>query len=267
MISRVNKYSKNGNLSRSERNKELYDEVFQDTNYNNMVVIDDSNEIDISKIKELIDNEKKKTRSSREINSSIDIYGKLPEVNEEDTPKRVYDINEVLKEAKSKRGIIEEASEKRKIQNYNFRTTEEIENELAKTRKVYENLIKEEKELLNIMNTLTNVDASDIALDIFSDLKPTENTIVTKPISKGQTLEKTISVKQITNDDMIDEDDEQSKEYSTDTFMFDTKDFEGVRQVEKSVKKTKKFLFVLIFFITVILVCGIVFGLKYFVFK
>ena len=38
--------------SRTSKNKQLYNNLYNDTNYSNMVVIDDSNEIDINKIKE-----------------------------------------------------------------------------------------------------------------------------------------------------------------------------------------------------------------------
>lgn len=256
MISRMDKYSKNStNLSRSEKNKSLYDDVYTNTNYSNMVVIDDSNEIDISKIKEIIDGEKRKSRSTRELKNDSNIYGDIPNLIN-DYPKKSYDINEVLKEAKSKRDIIEEASEKRKIQNYNFKTSEELENELAKTRKVYENLIKEEKELLNIMNTLTNVSEEDIALDMFSDLKPSENTIVTNKVDKS---DDTITVKQVKND-------EDTREYSTNTFMFSERDFEGARSLRDDVKKTSLFIKILIFILSAIFICAIVYIInKYFI--
>lgn len=252
MISRVDKYNKNNqNLSRSMKNKDLYDDVYADTNYSNMVVIDDSNEIDISKIKEIIDKEKRKERTYKEERNISDIYDGIPKISEE-VPKKSYDINEVLKEAKSKRDIIEDAGEKRKIQNYNFKTNEELEAELAKTRKVYENLIKEEKELLNIMNTLTNMSDKDLALDMFPDLKPTDDTIVTKPVNSN---DNTVTVRQVTNDD--------SKEYSTDTFMFDTKDFESVKHIRNDVKKTSLFIKILIFLLSV----GFILSLAFILYK
>jgi len=49
--SRLSKYDNNDGLSRVERNQTLYDDMYENTNYSNMVVIDDSNEIDINKIK------------------------------------------------------------------------------------------------------------------------------------------------------------------------------------------------------------------------
>ena len=66
MKSRLNKYENSDNLSRVTKNQNLYDDMYENTNYSNMVVIDDSNEIDIQKIKEIIDKEKNTARKTRE---------------------------------------------------------------------------------------------------------------------------------------------------------------------------------------------------------
>lgn len=251
MKSRMDKYNSDL-LSRSSKNKHLYEDLYTNTDYTNMVVIDDSNEIDISKIKEIIDSEKKEKRIPKEAKLSTDIYDDI--ITTKDEPiKKVYDINQVLKEAKEKRDIIEEANEKRKREHYSIKTNEQLENELAKTRKVYQNLIKEEKELLNIMNTLTNVSSTDIALDLFQDLKPSENE---KSISKKDTA---VNIKQITDDD--------SREYSTDTFMFNTRDFEGIDHLRNDVKKTNLFIKILIFILTFIIVCISIFVIKKYLIK
>ena len=55
---RLSRYENSDSLSRVDRNKTLYDDMYENTNYSNMVVIDDSNEIDINKIKEIIDRNK-----------------------------------------------------------------------------------------------------------------------------------------------------------------------------------------------------------------
>ena len=47
---RLSRYENSDSLSRVDRNKTLYDDMYENTNYSNMVVIDDSNEIDINKI-------------------------------------------------------------------------------------------------------------------------------------------------------------------------------------------------------------------------
>ena len=154
----------------------------------------------------------------------------------------MYDINEVLKEAKSRRDIIEEANEKRKIENYRF--NDNLQEELSKTRKVYENLIKEEKELLNLMNTMTNVTSDDIASDMFQDLTKDDN--LTEVLDEKDSVD----IKQISDD---------STEYSTDTFMFNTKDFEGLDSIKEDVMKTNIFIKILIAIVIICVIAGIAF--------
>ena len=232
MKSRSSKYEKD-NLSRVEKNQTMYDDIYSNTNYSNMVVIDDSNEIDISKIKEIVDNEKNRVTRVGKNSFNKEEYDSIVPVNMEEE-KKTYDINEVLKDAKAKRNIIEEANEKRKFENYKFR--DNIEEELSKTRKVYENLIKEEKELLNLMNTMTNITSIDIANDMFQDL--TNNDSFTEILDEKPD----VNIKQIDND---------TTEYSTDTFMFNTKDFEGMEDLRDNVRQTNIFIKILIFMVII----------------
>lgn len=250
MKSRLDRYSESEN-SRTSKNRNLYKDLYKDTNYTNSVVIDDSSEIDIDKIKKIIDSENK---STRQLNNT-DFYNTLKniyKIDEEETPKKSYDINQVLKEAKNKRDIIEEANEKRKIENYKFKNNLDLESELAKTRRVYNDLVKEETELLNIMNTLTNINTqanmdqtTSMAFDLLEDLnddKPKQEVI-----KKDNENTKTITVKKVEDD---------SKEYSTDTFMFDTRDFDSLKNVTDQIKKSNGLIKVLIFIFTVLVIVG-----------
>ena len=166
----------------------------------------------------------------------------------------INDINEVLKEAKSKRDIIEDATEKRKIQNYKFK--ENLDDELSKTRKVYESLVKEEKELLNIMNTLTNVSSVDIAKDMFNDL--TNEGAKTEVIS-SDSIKPEVNVRQIPDDN--------TEEYSTDTFMFNTKDFDKLEDLKDNVRKTSTFIKILIIMLVIIVLAGLGFLVYKFLLK
>ena len=245
---RLSKYENNDNFSRVDRNQSLYDDMYSNTDYSNMVVIDDSSEIDISKIKEIIDNENTKVSRTSKNNFNKEEYDSITPVKMEE--QKLYDINEVLKEAKSRRDIFEEATEKSKIENYKF--NDNLDEELSKTRKVYENLIKEEQELLNIMNTMTNMTSEDIANDMFQDLTRDDN--LTEVLDSSEVEENDVNIKQIDND---------TTEYSTDTFMFNTKDFEGMDSLRKDVKKTNLFIKILI----VVVILAIIGGIAFVVFK
>ena len=253
MDSRIEKYSSNASSSsRTSRNKDLYDDLYKDTSYNNAIILDQTKEIDISKIKEIIDGQKNDNIQKRNFKSSKDLYEELKRINQEEKEEKVYDINQVLREAKEKRNIIEDANEKRKIKNDRYiSSTSTIEEELSKTRKLYSNLLKEETELLDIMNTLTNVSKDELENEMFKDLTET----------KERKKEKTIEVTQINNKPV------ETKEYNTNTFLFDDSDFERGDKNSDNYKKTSKILKFFTFILTVIVIFGVAFLVKLFVLK
>ena len=237
MSTRMDKYSSNSsNESRSSRNKKLYEELYDTMNYTNSVVIDQSKEIDISKIKEIVDRERK-LNEKKDNRPSINFEELNNRTTEEDN-KKVYNINEVLKEAKEKRDIILDASEKRKNSRYDPHM--EIEEELTKTRQAYDKLIQEETELLDIMNTLTSAKTSTNIKEAYKDL-----TTQSKKI-------------ELQEEDTPEEEKKQTKEYSTNTFMFSKKDFID-SELEESLKGTNGFIKALI----VILIIGVLVAAYY----
>jgi hypothetical protein len=238
----MDKYlSNNSNESRSSRNKKLYEELYDTMNYTNSVVIDQSKEIDISKIKELVDRERK-LNEKKDLRPEID-FKELDNIKKtEEENKKVYNINEVLKEAKEKRDIISDASEKRKNSRYDPHM--EINEELNETRKVYDKLIQEETELLDIMNTLTSAKTSTNIKEAYKDL-----TAQSKKID-------------VPKEEVEEEQPEEKKtqEYSTNTFMFSKKDFVD-SELEESLKGTNVFIKILI----AILIIGVIIAAFYIV--
>ena len=248
----MDKYSTGTSTSRSSRNKQLYEDLYNDTSYNNSVVLDDSKEIDLAKIKEIIDREKK-SEKRKTVRPTTNLYDDLDIIKEE-VNEKVYDINEVLKEAKSKRDILEEANEKRKI-NYNYKSHIEIEKELEKTRKVYDRLLQEETELLDIMNTLTNVPTNN-GTDAYKDLTSEANKFKTGTVEvKEITKEVTKELQKTSNNDKVS-DDTSTKEYSTNTFMFDKRDFISGDSLDEHMEGTNKFIKFIVFLLTVAILLG-----------
>ena len=241
MSTRMDKYSSNSsNESRSSRNKKLYEELYDTMNYTNSVVIDQSKEIDISKIKEIVDKERRLSEK-KDNRPSINFEELNNRQVEEDNNKKVYNINEVLKEAKEKRDIILDASEKRKNSRYDPHM--EIEEELTKTRQAYDKLIQEETELLDIMNTLTSAKTSTNIKEAYKDLTSES---------------KKVEVKEEEPENAPEEEKKQTKEYSTNTFMFSKKDFID-SELEESLKGTNGFIKALI----VILIIGVLVAAYY----
>lgn len=239
MSTRMDKYtSSSSNESRSSRNKKLYEELYDTMNYTNSVVIDQSKEIDISKIKELVDRERK-LNEKKDLRPEID-FKELDNIKKtEEENKKVYNINEVLKEAKEKRDIISDASEKRKNSRYDPHM--EINDELKETRKVYDKLIQEETELLDIMNTLTSVKTSTNIKEAYKDITTESKKI---EIPKEEPAE--------------EQEEKKTQEYSTNTFMFSKKDFVD-SELEESLKGTNGFIKALI----VILIIGVIIAAYY----
>ena len=224
--------------SRSARNKKLYEELYNTGTYSNSVVIDQSKEIDISKIKEIIDKEKNISEKKNRPDINFD------DVTKKELEQKVYDINEVLKSAKEKRDIIEEASEKRK--NSKYESHLDIEEELSKTRKVYDKILQEETELLDIMNTLANVQAegsTNSYKDITSDSIKQKTSTVQKVELPEDKIEK------------IDDDGKETTEYSTNTFMFSKKDFDS-GELEEEIKESNGFIKLLIALLIIAIILG-----------
>ena len=217
MSTRMDKYSSNSSTeSRSSRNKKLYEELYDTMNYTNSVVIDQSKEIDISKIKEIVDNE-------RRLSEKKDFR---PELNLEE----------------EKRDIILDASEKRKNSKYDPHM--EINEEINETRKAYDKLIQEETELLDIMNTLTSAKTSTNIKEAYKDL-----TLESKKMAP-------MEVKDEPQEEQKEE--KKTREYSTNTFMFNKSDFVD-SELEESLKGTNGFIKALI----VILIIGVIIAAYY----
>ncbi len=260
MQSRMDKYGtyEEKKYERSKKNTKLYekvyDDMYRDTTYQNMEVIDSAKEININKLKNMLD-DKYDTRQYRTLRN----YD-IEDINIDDKPvfntkrQRVHDINEIINEAKSKRAFIEEAKEKQKYIDFSKRSSKYNE---------YDKMKDEEEELEDLINTMAikNDDEKDIsdALDMFSDLKGSDNTIVSKPINTSFDLEgKTEDVYRTKTDD-IKNDLEKTlikadKTFYTDSNMFTKNDFEDFSTLTNQLKRKRKTkIFIIILLVLIIL--------------
>ncbi len=275
-MDKYNSVNMNNNESRSRtnRNKKLYDDLYSDTSYSNSVVLDDSKEIDINKIKELID-QQKRAQERKNSRPTIDLYKELSNIKD-DTEEKIYDINEVLKEAKSKRDILEEANEKRKIFSNDYQSHLELEEELAKTKKEYDKLLREETELLDIMNTLTNVTINNDK-DAYKDLTTeankfntgTVNTIQLHPVNDNTITNTTPTIRVEKDKDDVKDVDDDSTEYSTNTFMFNKRDFQSKASYDDDddIVRSNLFAKIVIFLITVAVLLGAYYIITHYILK
>lgn len=197
MASRMERYrDKAVKSSRSSRNKNLYNTIYSYDKYSNIegiASIDKSNEIDISKVKEMIDSREKYQNERKYRKSTSESYEDLPVVRshyKEDT-ERNYDIMDVLKTAKENK---EPDNKERVLNDTNYDVLKKL-NLKAK----FEQDEYEEDDLKELIETIANtsmlnkVDDGEMALDMFKDLASDDTKVGdVKDIKEFTSLEKTM---------------------------------------------------------------------------
>lgn len=184
MESRMEKYYKEdlSTFERSKKNEKLYKELSKEiSDMDNLPVPDNSNEIDMDGLKQIISS-RDEYRKSKELERTF--IQSRPLV--EDKPKeenRVYDINVLLENAKNEVNRSNSVANKRMI-NANFLTNLE-EADIPSNDDAIEvsTPVSDKKEVLTKDNP-SNTDS--LPLDILMDLKGSDNTIVTDPIVKDE---------------------------------------------------------------------------------
>ena len=269
MQSRMDKYEnkEQQNYERSRKNtklyEEVYDDIYRDTTYKNMQVIDTAKEINLNKLKDMI-NDNYDTRQYRTFkNYDLEDVDVLQRHITEPKRQKSYDINEIINEAKSKRSFIEEAKEKQKFMDFSKRRNFRYDDK-------YEKIEKEEKELEDLINTMAipkKEDTND-ALDLLEDLKGEENTVVSKPIEASFDIENTSTkpVKDGIDKTLVKAD----KTFYTGSNMFTKNDFEDFSTLTKELSKSnnkKRIIVVAVVVVIILLIIGIYLLVTNFVIK
>ena len=261
MKSRMERYvSESKELPRSSKNQDLYENIYtSNVVSSNVTSLENESEIDITKIKELIENRDGYKRL-KGYNSII----KTPKVEVtqdfnsfEDTANKMYDINDMLEEARSKR-TVSEREKYRTLRNtqYNILSkldlSEAIENDEMDT-----DFFTKDKTIEKFLTSVQDrVDEKSqrinkTALDLFEDLKGEDNTILTEAISENTRS----TPKKNDNDDT----------FYTSQISFTKQDFEGFQNLQKSVKKNNRLIKFLITFLVVVLLIVVFFAIYTFI--
>ena len=211
MESRMEKYYEKdmSTLERSRKNAKLYKEVSREiSDLENLPVPDNSNEIDLEGLKQIISS-RDEYRKAKELEKTI-IRSK-PLVEEIKEENRIYDINVLLENAKNELNR-EHAVTNKKLINANFLTNLE-ETNIPSSDDALE-LVQEEIEKKDKIS-----DTDSLPLDILMDLKGNDNTVVTDPIVK----EEVTMIKQI----------KDGETFYSGTFNFSKKDFDDEEDDEE----------------------------------
>ncbi len=177
MNSRMERYYKNKKVDlRSERNRQLYSDIYSGGKYTNIegiASIDNANEIDITKIKEMLKNREnyQKERQYRKITGEEELPEKsyIRRRTYPSNEMRNYDIRDVLTKAKENK---EPDDKERVLRNTQY----DILKNLDLKRKQASSEKNEEEELKELINTITNTSMlnkmsdNTLAADLFKDL-------------------------------------------------------------------------------------------------
>ena len=192
--------------TRSSRNAKLYKHIYGEyEDLDNLPIEDNTNEIDMAKLRELVLSNNSKIEDEQ-IKENLNILEQRKRRIDE---QKVYDINKILEKAKYENsklkennreetnprrdllstlgsaelslGDIEKARYEYQEQIEKAKKEEKLEKKFSRTRELkYKSLSQEIAKDIKEDKPLS--DTNSLSLDLFEDLKPTGNTIITKPI-------------------------------------------------------------------------------------
>lgn len=241
MASRMERYYKTG--ERSKKNENLYKQIGELGSYTNIegvVDISNSNEINITKVKELLEKrgEHQKNYSLKEVVNFSD--EPITSVKKEE---KTYDLKDVLDKAKT--GHNDSNAKYRNLKNRQYEIIKKLQMDNP-----------ENEELNELLNTLSLGGDIGDDLGIFDELK--SNTMVGEPSSIKKILKEakeseettdTVEVEQLNHTNL----DNLDKSFYTASFNFSDKDFEDLRSLDSSLKIHNKLIKILIVIFSVLL--------------
>lgn len=256
MSSRMTKYYDEEELatSRYHKNEELYREISKselnsyDVKSNATILGDNKNEIDVEKIKKILDTKYNETPKRRSIR--LEEYEEQPDEIE---ITKEYDINVILEKAREQKTENYEEERLKKLRDTQF----DILKNLNITREEQEEVTDEEENLKTLINTIAfneshnKMDNTDSGpLDILSELKGSDNTEVLDGLKDE--VEKKAS---ITDTQMINS-------FYTSSNALKQKDFEDIEDFSKSIESNNTFVKIIIALVVIVFLLGIAILIK-----
>jgi len=234
--------------ARSTRNESLYKKIQDLDTYSNIEAvasISNSNEIDITKVQELVknrENYKKEKKYRNALNITEEETKEEPKINFFEEEKN-YDIMDVLNRAKDEHEGNEQ--EIRKLKNNHYDLLKELN--ISKRHDSDDG-----EELKGLINTITKKDLSSTSdVGLLDEL--TSNTMVGEASSIHKILEDEKKQQDIENTSDMD------KSFFTSTIGFTEKDFEDLQNIKHHVKRNNTLVITLIIIVSLIIVALILF--------
>ncbi len=272
MNSRMNRYYEDKELenTRFGKNEELYKEISKseldsyEVKSNTTILGDNKPEIDVEKIKQILDTKYKEVPKRRSIRIEEEEEAPL----EKETTKE-YDINVILEKAKEEKQENYEEERLKKLRDTQFDILKNLN--LEKKEEPEET---EEENLKSLINTIAlneSKNKENTSLDILSELKGSGDTEVLEGFKEDMddSLNETLEQNNIVEESKKEEKEEPKKDL-TDTQMINSfytssnaikdKDFEDIQDMEdfqKSIESNNVLLKVVIALIVIIFIVGI----------
>ena len=250
--------AENNGKTRTKRNTKLYNSIYSYGKYSNIegiASIDNTNEIDITKVKQMLETREKyqAERRYRRLTNEDKELVELPKVSKRHKEEeRTYDIMDVLSKAREKK---EPDDRERVLSKTSYDVLKNIELKRNVNRKDY---YDGEENIDDMIQTITNtsmlnkLDDADLAADMFSDLKGhNEDTQVGNLNNIKELIEENKK-----NEKEKEKEQTMDNSFFTSNLKLKKKDFVGYEEEEKkgSVFKT---IFVTILILGIIAVVGI----------
>ena len=261
-------------VGRRTKNENLYREKDYSVYSSNETVIDTNNEIDITKLKNIIQSREDYQRSKSYRNMLNDKkfdYDDI-EIEEEKYEEKNYDINALLQKVKDEKDTIDEKDKMRKLRNTQYDILSNLDIKSKKSKPV-DNLEQQKEDLKDLINSITNKkdkveeqEEDNDPLGLLADLHAT-SALPFDNISNNPDVvppQKDVEVSNTVSEQPKKDDDDEEKNFYSDSFTFSKKDFEGLVDLNDNVKSNNILITILIIVLVIILLAIGVLVLDYF---
>lgn len=244
MPSRMEKYYQTDNTinRRTNKNKDLYNEIHNNLDYNSIKPVSNINEISPAKLNEMLKNENRIEPKTYQVKNKT--------VNIEENEDSSYDINEALERAKSNSVI---KSDYHKLKEEQLNLLKKIESYKASKQEQDENL----NELLNTIAStklLNDLNDRDLSLGLLGDLKSgNENTVVGGIDSINKVMH---DIPKVKLDDS--EKNEIDRSFYTSSMNFNDEDFDDIKEIKNKLRKNNSLMKIMIVGIALIVIIAII---------
>ena len=252
-------------LSRSNKNKYLYDEVNNKIGYEEIDNFSHYNGIELDSTTPI------KTREEYQKTKEYSfVYDdeKKEEPVVEDEKEKVYDINSVLEEAKKNRVLSEEVEKKRKLQNAEYNILADLNKKyISKKEKIEEEGIRELIDTITSRTLAKDIeDAEDDGKDLMSELLETGTFPGIKDVDLEEEIAKEILSQSgkldLEEDEVVEEDGKLVNSFYTKSMDLSEQDFEIKEEIAEENKEKRKILILVVLIVLVLIAIASIFILK-----